>query len=704
MTAATPAFAAPPAAAPGRLVATSLETLALAVIALALLPPTLRTDDAWIYFRYAANLAAGEGLVFNIGESLHGATSPLYAILLGGIAWSTGATVPAAAAFLHVVSLTAAGLAVSTILHRRIGSLELPRRALGAVFVLALGAHPWTVETAGMEATLYVAVALWLAHALRSAAELRVGVLAALLPLIRPDAVLLAGVAFVALCALERRVSWRALAAGSFVGVPWLLYSTLVFGSPLPSSAGAKIDQAESMLWTDRYGRTLIEEALAPEFLPITVLAVVGTLIAIARRERAALLIVAWAVLHNGVFTAFGIPSYRWYFVPFFAQALFLSTFALERTLLRLAIDRFSLWARRLDAAAMLSAVVAAGFMHGTRPWLPNDLAPRDDRYHAIGRFLATKTPPDARVAMIEVGIVGYFSERYVVDLLGLVSPGVAPHVRDRSHVAYAMERFDPDYFLRHVPFAPKGHEQGLERFVDHGFVPVYARGDTEVWMRVEGDEVAFAERLLASVEERDGRLVLLPELPRWLDHGAIERTTSAATPPLRTTNDRETPGITHVATLRGDGGFDVAPFDSVARMFDAASFAANFEAIGIVPGEGEQAGLFGVPDAAAHFRATLDLDGPVRRIRLRVRVVSLFGTEKVHGRLVWTSDSAPLPSPVSEAGFTLAETGGGEPLEIVLEIPRAHVGEDATIRHVLLFPADGPAGIAIESVTFERY
>jgi len=41
-------------------------------------------DDTWIFLRYAQNLAAGHGLVFNPGEAVEGYTSFLWAILLAG--------------------------------------------------------------------------------------------------------------------------------------------------------------------------------------------------------------------------------------------------------------------------------------------------------------------------------------------------------------------------------------------------------------------------------------------------------------------------------------------------------------------------------------------------------------------------------------------------------------------------------------------
>src|SRR5436190_22163459 len=42
-------------------------------------------EDALISLRYARNLAAGLGLVYNPGERVFGATTPLFVLLLGGL-------------------------------------------------------------------------------------------------------------------------------------------------------------------------------------------------------------------------------------------------------------------------------------------------------------------------------------------------------------------------------------------------------------------------------------------------------------------------------------------------------------------------------------------------------------------------------------------------------------------------------------------
>ncbi|MER3458003.1 MAG: hypothetical protein C4309_04615 [Chloroflexota bacterium] len=50
-----------------------------------LVPGPRTIDDAFITFRYARNLVAGLGFVYNPGEHVLGTTTPLYTLLLAGL-------------------------------------------------------------------------------------------------------------------------------------------------------------------------------------------------------------------------------------------------------------------------------------------------------------------------------------------------------------------------------------------------------------------------------------------------------------------------------------------------------------------------------------------------------------------------------------------------------------------------------------------
>ncbi|HLF80433.1 MAG TPA: hypothetical protein VI410_01595, partial [Anaerolineales bacterium] len=56
--------------------------VALLLLTVQILPGPQAFDDAYITYRYARNLAHGDGFVYNHGERVLGTTTPLYTILL----------------------------------------------------------------------------------------------------------------------------------------------------------------------------------------------------------------------------------------------------------------------------------------------------------------------------------------------------------------------------------------------------------------------------------------------------------------------------------------------------------------------------------------------------------------------------------------------------------------------------------------------
>ena len=170
----------------------------LAVVALALaarLVPGERTiDDAYITFRYARNLLAGEGFVYNPGQRVQGTTTPLYTLLLAAEkGMLRGVPLPTLA--LVTNALADAG---SVVVLAWLGKRALRTPALGIVAGLLWALSPMSVtfSIGGMETSVYVLLLL-LAQACYAAG--RSGWSAfwcALATLTRPDALLLVGPLF----------------------------------------------------------------------------------------------------------------------------------------------------------------------------------------------------------------------------------------------------------------------------------------------------------------------------------------------------------------------------------------------------------------------------------------------------------------------------------------------------------------------------
>jgi hypothetical protein len=95
--------------------------------------------------------------------------------------------------------------------------------------------------------------------------------------------------------------------------------------------------------------------------------------------------------------------------------------------------------------APLLQSTVAAGWL---TDW-------RLEVYQEIGHWLKVHTEPEATVGALEVGIIGYYGERTMVDFAGLLQPEVSQQLARTSTyqdtTAWAIQRYVPDYVLLHA-------------------------------------------------------------------------------------------------------------------------------------------------------------------------------------------------------------------------------------------------------------
>lgn len=105
---------------------------------------------------------------------------------------------------------------------------------------------------------------------------------------------------------------------------------------------------------------------------------------------------------------------------------------------------------RRL--ATVLGTLLAIGLCWnamGEHLWAKRHQA-LDERfriYRDLGRYLETNTAPDSVVAAQEIGITGYFAERPMLDLCGLISPDVV-HARQENRLNAYVRESAPDYLV----------------------------------------------------------------------------------------------------------------------------------------------------------------------------------------------------------------------------------------------------------------
>ncbi|MDE3090747.1 MAG: hypothetical protein KGJ80_15335, partial [Chloroflexota bacterium] len=169
----------------------------------------------------------------------------------------------------------------------------------------------------------------------------------------------------------------------------------------------------------------------------------------LVRRARPWAIVVMWAVLYFLAYSVLGVSRYFWYYaplVPAFVAMAGLGVASLKE--LKSLSSRVTFF-RTL--AIVLLFLLAIGQLRDL--W---QLRQRpDDRfgiYRAIGEWLGSNSPPQATVGTLEVGIIGYYAERPMIDFAGLIQPSVAaqltPNAMYEDAALWAVEQYHPDYLV----------------------------------------------------------------------------------------------------------------------------------------------------------------------------------------------------------------------------------------------------------------
>ncbi|MBN9745837.1 hypothetical protein DMP23_32965 [Amycolatopsis sp. A1MSW2902] len=176
------------------------------------------TEDAYVSFRYAQNIADGNGPVFNPGDRSETYSNFLWLVTIALPRGAFGAEVPSAAVVLSGVAALGCVL-MAYFLANRIAALGLPegaepRRAIGvAAALLTAGANGLAVYgLSGTELPMFALLMLCVAYALVAGRPLVAGVLVASAVMTRPEGIALAvvGAGWLGFAAVRGRHTWWA--------------------------------------------------------------------------------------------------------------------------------------------------------------------------------------------------------------------------------------------------------------------------------------------------------------------------------------------------------------------------------------------------------------------------------------------------------------------------------------------------------------
>jgi len=385
-------------------------------------------EDAYITYSYAKHLAAGEGWIFSPGqEPSYGSSTPLWTMLLAVTARIGMAP--------HVSSplLTSCLYAVSAVMMFR---LLVPLSGLLVAFLSSLA---WSLafvvffRTGGMETALLIVLIAVLAHLLiNPKSGWWPGVVMGLLLLTRPDSLILILLAF-AFWAVRRegrvRIAPNAIALAC-IYLPWMLYAWHTFGDVVPTSLRAKL--AVATAFPSHFGlksfRNQFLHDVSTLVLAIMLIGLAVGVLATWKKRPALAPLLMWIPCY-WIAMARNAPDYSWYYAPPLWIA-YASTFVGMAEVFRGRARPLAVPAM----AALLAVLVQSNWvgirsLRGPQAHTHRQLG----IHHRLANVVRAKADPGDLVAAFEVGNLAYWSDRPVLDLMGLTSPEVLPFLESRS-------------------------------------------------------------------------------------------------------------------------------------------------------------------------------------------------------------------------------------------------------------------------------
>lgn len=466
-------------------------------------------EDALITLRYARNLWEGNGFVYNPGERVMGFTSPLWTILVSPIVGTMPIPAARVALTLLCLTLYAGACAVLLRLARS-GLALGPWGTVVFFAFLSLEPRLVGESVSGMEMSLFllvIATTVWALERDKPGASFA---LASVSYLVRPEGALFWALVFVYFWIRRKKpLLLEAAVPSALPTIPWLAFSTMYFGSPFARSAASKSLWAATeptlttilfrpaeldLLWRNATGLYVVKiPAVGRGALVAASAAVYLTAVVLAFRKKQGNRLLMYSLLATLVgFYYFGRAMFfPWYAVPTIVVfALAVASLVDEAAVV---VERFS--ARRSSATVGSMAISDGGTQRqGESSADPRPLPQRADtderageifssRLRALagasgalaigalvvlfslrllpwkevrdyeetvlkptGTYLRDCTPPDVVVMLEALGYIGFYSERRILDLAGLVSPQFRP----------TKEKFAPgwgaDQVLSHRP------------------------------------------------------------------------------------------------------------------------------------------------------------------------------------------------------------------------------------------------------------
>lgn len=409
-------------------------------------------DDTWIHLTYARNFAERGEWAFRLGEKSAGSTAPLWTFFLS-IGYFLNLAPYAWTFFLGWLVLTALGISAETVARRLVESYKSQIPWVGIFFVLA-----WQITwsaVSGMETLLHGLIIFIVLSALLIGTRryLALGLLVGLSVWVRPDGLTLLGPIFFTAVLFETSWLRRGKAfAKTMIGfgalfLPYLLFNLALSGNPMPTTFYAKQAEYEVFWHSKSFAERFIDYLLpmiASPFLVLIPGALVWLVKIIRSRNWGGVAGAIWFFGYIAIYFM-RLPAYQHgrYIIPALPILYFWGVLGFVEyvTATKANVRVVFLWQSLLGALCIMFSFIAARQNAHDVYWIESEMV-------ETAKWVQENLPPDALLAVHDIGALGYYVPNPIIDLAGLITPDVVPFIRNEERLEEYLAETSSDYLI----------------------------------------------------------------------------------------------------------------------------------------------------------------------------------------------------------------------------------------------------------------
>lgn len=454
-------------------------------------------DDAWIHQTYARNLARSGQLAFVPGVPSAGSTAPFWTFLLS-VGYLLHIPFKLWTYSLGILFLGLTGWTVA-----KLGQQLFPQKpsiGLWAGLFCIFEWHLVWAAVSGMETILFIWLSLFLFECylagqqydeIKLRRDIGLGLLGGLLVLTRPE-----GIGLIGLIGLDMtlRIRWQvaggklqvknlplvtfllrrwlaiAIGLGALLA-PYIAFHLYLTGLPFPSTLYAKQTEYGIILqtfplWWRLFGNIgLSLETVQGVFRVIFIGAqflllpglFFGVWLTIKKRRLSLLPVWLWWI---GYLLLYGLQlpvtyQHGRYQIPAIPWMILLGVWGTMHLVQWLSTRHLLLRVVSRAGVISLAILVPVFTLVGAQAY-GRDVRFIESEMVATAKWLDAQTSPQALIAAHDIGALGYFAQRPLIDLAGLVTPEVIPIIRDEPALFEFVVTHQADYLVTFPSWYPE--------------------------------------------------------------------------------------------------------------------------------------------------------------------------------------------------------------------------------------------------------